>query len=247
MYNLKNIEKVLFLILLKKKNESTRLKPQICSLSLPNRKDKARTVSEFYKTKTLFPKTVSLSISNPLRFLSLSYSNSFHSRVLFSLSLSLSKSQSLSTVQMAMNLTEGAIMKMCRGELKAEDEGVKPILQVIEVMQVVTKAQQQPSSSSSTERYRVVLSDGTHQQQGMLATQKNHFVKDGKLQKGSIVRLTHFVCNEVQRRMSVTQSLIPYVGFVFFCFFVFNSRDMILGLRRQLQMFIYLSIYRGLF
>ena len=164
-----------------------------------------------------------------------------------SLSLSLSKSQSLSTVQMAMNLTEGAIMKMCRGELKAEDEGVKPILQVIEVMQVVTKAQQQPSSSSSTERYRVVLSDGTHQQQGMLATQKNHFVKDGKLQKGSIVRLTHFVCNEVQRRMSVTQSLIPYVGFVFFCFFVFNSRDMILGLRRQLQMFIYLSIYRGLF
>ena len=106
-------------------------------------------------------------------------------------------------------------MKMCRGELKAEDEGVKPILQVIEVMQVVTKAQQQPTSSSSTERYRVVLSDGTHQQQGMLATQKNHFVKDGKLQKGSIVRLTHFVCNEVQRRMSVAQSFIPYVGFVF--------------------------------
>ena len=98
-------------------------------------------------------------------------------------------------------------MKMCRGALKAEDEGVKPILQVIKVMQVVTKAQQQPSSSSSTERYWVVLSDGTHQQQGILATQKNYFVNDGKLQKGSIVRLTHFVCNEVQRRMSVTQSL----------------------------------------
>ena len=148
-----------------------------------------------------------------------------------------------------MNLTEGAIMKMCRGELKAEDEGVKPILQVIEVMQVVTKAQQQPTNSSSTERYRVVLSDGTHQQQGMLATQKNHFVKDGKLQKGSIVRLTHFVCNEVQRRMSVTQSLSfsLFLMWVVSCFFVFNSRDMILGLRRQLQMFIYLSIYRGLF
>lgn len=100
---------------------------------------------------------------------------------------------------MAINLTEGAIMKMCRGELKAEDEGLKPVLQVIEVMQVITKAQQ----PSSTERFRVVLSDGTHQQQGMLATQKNHFVKEGKLQKGSIVRLTHFVCNEVQKRMII--------------------------------------------
>uniref|UniRef100_A0A2N9HL65 Replication factor-A protein 1 N-terminal domain-containing protein n=1 Tax=Fagus sylvatica TaxID=28930 RepID=A0A2N9HL65_FAGSY len=106
---------------------------------------------------------------------------------------------------MAINLTEGAIMKMCRGELKAEDEGLKPVLQVIEVMQVITKAQQ----PSSTERFRVVLSDGTHQQQGMLATQKNHFVKEGKLQKGSIVRLTHFVCNEVQKRMySSTMNLI---------------------------------------
>ena len=129
-----------------------------------------------------------------------------------------------------MNLTEGAIMKMCRGELKAEDEGVKPILQVIKVMEVVTKAQRQPSSSSSTERYWVVLSDGTHQQQGILATQKNYFVKDGKLQKGSIVRLTHFVCDEVQRRMSVTQSLSLslFLTWVLFCFFVFNSRDMII-------------------
>ncbi|XP_059441764.1 replication protein A 70 kDa DNA-binding subunit E-like [Corylus avellana] len=96
---------------------------------------------------------------------------------------------------MAINLTEGAMMMMCRGELKAEE--VKPVLQVIDVKQVSTQAQQH----SNTERFRVVLSDGSHHQQGMLATQMNALVKDGRLQKGSVVQLTQFVCNVVQNRM----------------------------------------------
>ncbi|XP_040986681.1 replication protein A 70 kDa DNA-binding subunit A-like [Juglans microcarpa x Juglans regia] len=98
---------------------------------------------------------------------------------------------------MAINLTEGAIMMMCRGELKAEE--VKPVLQVIDVKQVSTQAQQH----SNTERYRVLLSDGSHHQQGMLATQMNALVKEGKLQKGSVVQLTQFVCNVVQNRMII--------------------------------------------
>ncbi|XP_062146225.1 replication protein A 70 kDa DNA-binding subunit E-like [Alnus glutinosa] len=98
---------------------------------------------------------------------------------------------------MAINLTEGAIMMMCRGELKAEE--VKPVVQVIDVKQVSTQAQQH----SNTERYRVLLSDGSHHQQGMLATQMNALVKDGRLQKGSVVQLTQFVCNVVQNRMII--------------------------------------------
>lgn len=94
---------------------------------------------------------------------------------------------------MAINLTEGAIMMMCRGEMKAEE--VKPVLQLIDVKQVSTQAQQH------TERFRVLLSDGSHHQQGMLATQMNALVKEGKLQKGSVVQLTQFVCNVVQNRM----------------------------------------------
>nr|DAD39532.1 TPA_asm: hypothetical protein HUJ06_013855 [Nelumbo nucifera] len=35
----------------------------------------------------------------------------------------------------------------------------------------------------------------------MLLTQMNSLVKSGKLQKGSVVRLTQFVCNVIQGRM----------------------------------------------
>ncbi|KAJ7943945.1 Replication protein A subunit [Quillaja saponaria] len=97
---------------------------------------------------------------------------------------------------MAVKLTEGAIAMMCREETISDD--VKPVVQVTDL-----RLLQQPQQRSTTERYRLVISDGSHSQQGMLATQKNDLVSSGKLQKGSIVQLNSFVCNVVQNRRIV--------------------------------------------
>ncbi|XP_077234828.1 replication protein A 70 kDa DNA-binding subunit A-like [Tasmannia lanceolata] len=89
---------------------------------------------------------------------------------------------------MAVNLTKGAIAMVCNGEAD-----LKPVLQVFDIRLVNT-------TQTTNERYRMILSDGSHLQQAMLATQMNHIIKSGKLQKGSIVLLTEFVCNVIQNR-----------------------------------------------
>ncbi|KAG6596695.1 replication protein A 70 kDa DNA-binding subunit A [Cucurbita moschata] len=92
-------------------------------------------------------------------------------------------------------LTEGAVMMICKRESTAET--FQPVVQVID-LKLVNTAQQ-----SGSERYRLLLSDGTHYQQGMLGTQLNGLVKSGKLQKGSIVQLKQYVCNPVQERLII--------------------------------------------
>ncbi|XP_010677435.2 replication protein A 70 kDa DNA-binding subunit A [Beta vulgaris subsp. vulgaris] len=110
---------------------------------------------------------------------------------------------------MAINLTEGAIEAMCNG-----DTDLKPVLQVADIRLVNTQ-----NPSSATERYRLLLSDGLHLQQGMLATQRNELVKSGALQKGSIIRLMQAVCNVIQGRtiiimieLEVIQETCPTIG-----------------------------------
>ncbi|XP_061366097.1 replication protein A 70 kDa DNA-binding subunit A-like [Gastrolobium bilobum] len=91
-----------------------------------------------------------------------------------------------------VNLTEGAISTMSSDDFSSED--LRPVLQVIDLKLV------QSSQHSHSERYRLVLSDGSLYQQGMLGTQKNELIHSGRLQKGSVVKLTQFVCNAVQGR-----------------------------------------------
>ncbi|KAG5524408.1 hypothetical protein RHGRI_031156 [Rhododendron griersonianum] len=92
---------------------------------------------------------------------------------------------------MAVNLTAGAIAMLSSGDAVAAD--VKPVLQVADVKLVNTK-------SIGNERYRILLSDGVHLHQGMLVTKKNDLVRSQRLQKGSIVQLSQFVCNVLEGR-----------------------------------------------
>ncbi|CAN8231383.1 unnamed protein product [Cochlearia groenlandica] len=94
-------------------------------------------------------------------------------------------------------LTSGAIEKISNREVKSDIEMI-PILQVME-LKLVKTAQQEPAK----ERYRILLSDGTHLQQGMLGTVYNELVRTRVLQAGSIVRLTKFLCNEIQNKRLV--------------------------------------------
>ena len=90
----------------------------------------------------------------------------------------------------AVDLTQGAIAAISEGRA---EEGARPVVQVWDVKLVNTQ-------QSTTERYRMLLSDGTHMQQAMLATQMNGLVKSGALQKYSIVQLNEFICNVIQNR-----------------------------------------------
>lgn len=88
---------------------------------------------------------------------------------------------------------------MCGDNFSSEE--LKPVLQVIDLKLVQSK------QHSATERYRVMLSDGSHYQQGMLATQMNELVSSGRLQKGSVVKLSQFICNVVQNRKYVVRAV----------------------------------------
>lgn len=90
----------------------------------------------------------------------------------------------------------------------------QPVLQIVDVKKVVPNPGQQQQSNQDRYRFvpapqlsiclcklltivysRLLISDGTHYQQGMLGTQQNSLIKDGKLVNNTIVRLTEYVCN----------------------------------------------------
>ncbi|KAL8267037.1 hypothetical protein R6Q59_004381 [Mikania micrantha] len=98
---------------------------------------------------------------------------------------------------MAVKLTEGAISMICTG--KGQPADVKPVIQVLDIRNV----QPQTASSEIKERYRLLLSDGSFYQQGMLATQLNDLVRSQQLQRGSIVQLNEFVTNTIRDRMII--------------------------------------------
>ncbi|KAG2261000.1 hypothetical protein Bca52824_068079 [Brassica carinata] len=102
-------------------------------------------------------------------------------------------------------LTAGAI-EMIRNETVNSHEDMKPVMQLTELK--LFTAQQEPSK----ERIRVLLSDGTAFIQGMLGITLNHLVKDGVLQAGSILRLDHFVCSEIQKKKIVVIAQLEVIA-----------------------------------
>ncbi|KAI3728253.1 hypothetical protein L6452_16886 [Arctium lappa] len=100
---------------------------------------------------------------------------------------------------MAIKLTEGAISLLSTGRWETPE--VKPVLQVVDIRTV--QGQNPPAGVEKQERYRLLLSDGSFHQQGMLATQRNDLVRSQQLQKGSVVQLTEFVCNTIRDRIII--------------------------------------------
>ncbi|KAJ7766814.1 hypothetical protein B0H16DRAFT_1687022 [Mycena metata] len=64
------------------------------------------------------------------------------------------------------------------------------------------------NASATVDRYRIIVSDGEHFIQAMLATQLNHLVKDEQIKKHTIVNITKMTCNFVQdKRLLIILSL----------------------------------------
>ncbi|CAM8909607.1 unnamed protein product [Rhodiola kirilowii] len=90
-------------------------------------------------------------------------------------------------------LTDGAIVKMNAGATSKE---LQPVLQIVDLKMVSTP-------QSAVDRYRVILSDGTHLQHAMLATQKNYLFSEGRVKKGTVVRMTEYSVNTIQHRLII--------------------------------------------
>ncbi|CAL4910695.1 unnamed protein product [Urochloa decumbens] len=94
-------------------------------------------------------------------------------------------------------LTPGGVAEVSR---HADGDGtMQPVLQVVDVKRITGRA---PNPGAS-ERFRMVLSDGVHTMQSMLATAENQRVLDGTIKKGSIIHLKEFTCSTIQLRRIV--------------------------------------------
>lgn len=72
-----------------------------------------------------------------------------------------------------------------------------PVLQCLHIKSLEGKA-------PGTERYRIVLSDVSHYVQCMLATQANHVMHDGQLERGSIVRVKQYQAQNLKGKKCVS-------------------------------------------
>ena len=66
----------------------------------------------------------------------------------------------------------------------------------------IKKVNQTTSAVSAIDRYRIILSDGVHFVQAMLATQLNELVSRGDIVKNTIVVVDKLTCNFVQDKRS---------------------------------------------
>ncbi|RFU27944.1 hypothetical protein B7463_g8394, partial [Scytalidium lignicola] len=89
-------------------------------------------------------------------------------------------------------ITQGAIDTIFNSPEKIEREFPVPICQCVQIKALGSQAEGVP------ERYRIVLSDIRNFVQSMLATQANHVIHEGKLKKGSFVRLKQYQANSVK-------------------------------------------------
>lgn len=79
---------------------------------------------------------------------------------------------------------------------KAAKQFPIPTMQCLQVKQMAPSAQ-------GGDRYRLVMSDGQHYVQTMLATQANHVVHEEKLVRGCIARVKQYTPNNLKGKKYV--------------------------------------------
>lgn len=96
----------------------------------------------------------------------------------------------------AHQLTAGVCSRLNEQELSEEVLASKPVVQILSVKKVGNSQ----SSATALDRYRIIVSDGEMFLQSMLATQLNHYVDEGLINKNTICRLDKFTSNMVQEK-----------------------------------------------
>lgn len=96
---------------------------------------------------------------------------------------------------MALQPTPGAIRTIYSGQSN-QLPNYTPILQLLDVKKIA-------QAQGGSDRYRVLISDGTHFQQAMLATQWNDAVVSGKIAPRCLIRIGEHICNPVHNKKIV--------------------------------------------
>lgn len=94
-----------------------------------------------------------------------------------------------------MDITRGAIENI----FKSGNANNQPVVQVVDLKRISSGHGGTPGPP----RYRLAISDGTHFQQAMIATQLNNIITDNQLQVNCLVRLLEIICNTVQDKRIV--------------------------------------------
>jgi replication factor A1 len=93
-------------------------------------------------------------------------------------------------------LTRGSLTKLLGGP--SEDNG---LWEAGHVLQILSLKKIGPArEGGGPDRYRLVISDGVHYTQAMLATQLSHMVEGGNLQKNTVMKVEKLTCNLVQSK-----------------------------------------------
>ncbi|KAJ3356140.1 Replication factor A protein 1 [Entophlyctis luteolus] len=96
---------------------------------------------------------------------------------------------------LADKLSVGAIYNISTGAANVD----RAVLQVISVKKMVSQ-NQDAAQSLPSDRYRIILSDGVHAMQGMLATQLNPLIVNESVTKHAVIEITKLLCNVVGGR-----------------------------------------------
>jgi hypothetical protein len=110
-------------------------------------------------------------------------------------------------------LTPHAVHAIITDDSKAADPRFTPLLQVINIKQI-------PGSDATTGvRYRLILSDGTHFVNGMMASQMSALVASGELQLNGVLQLKSFMRNLIQGQticilldVEILSGSVPRIG-----------------------------------
>ncbi|EIN07090.1 replication factor-a protein [Punctularia strigosozonata HHB-11173 SS5] len=109
---------------------------------------------------------------------------------------------------MAEQLTRGLCLRLQHAQ--TDDQEIYLSCPTVQFLSIKKISPTGPPGANAPDRYRIIMSDGEHFVQAMLATQLNHLIEDETIGKHSIVVLDRFTANVVQeRRLIIILDLTP--------------------------------------
>ena len=106
---------------------------------------------------------------------------------------------------MAPPLTEGILEQLLSVDPKDPIWESTPTLQFLSIKLVGNgNGKPAPADSDRPDRYRIIISDGKHFLQAMLATQLNDMVQTNAIGKNTIATIEKMVCNTIGGKRYVT-------------------------------------------
>ncbi|GJJ12350.1 hypothetical protein Clacol_006591 [Clathrus columnatus] len=107
-----------------------------------------------------------------------------------------------------LTLSSGACLRIMKAPIDDSSTWkLQPNVQFLSIKQVTN-----PAGQGGPDRYRLIISDGTHFIQAMLATQLNHLVENGTIKKLCVAVLEKYTANIVQNKRLIIVMNVRVLG-----------------------------------